>query len=513
MSGLTPAVPASTIRGASPASRALRQADDGIGTWLSDLVTGSGSSPAHIIITGILGVVPGVGQAMDARDLILGIIVISKSPSAIGAWVELAITLVGCVPAVGDTLKVGFKLMNKGHNFGRVLEAVSPKLRGNVEKFMRKIDWNVLAHESKGLFKGVIDTFIDGIDSWVVKAVAGKSEVKLLIQEMQAIQKRGPKMIEDAFAELKKLHGKMMGHDLPHNTAAVGNATGKTVQHEAREVGKDIAGKEAKAASKAEKRLAAKKNKDVTGNQAKPNSSKVNTKKKGEKKKQKWRTGVPAEHITDYFVKKRHALFKKANNAGKLTEEHSVPHTGLDHLWFKGAGLSQPFIVGETKSSIFDSFRLMAALPADLQEKFSSLRADEAANPTPNNNKPNIFDNADRDAHANQSARMGNKEADEKELRKGLNRENKETKLPTQMSHAWIARSLKQEKLTATGLTIKPLMKKYATGQLLNPDAKPPYLRWISLVTGRQLNKHRQSKGSNHEIQLMLDIPDNILRK
>ena len=49
------------------------------------------------------------------------------------------ITLIGCVPAVGDSLKIGFKLMTKGHNFGRVLEAVSPALRGNIEKDMRKI--------------------------------------------------------------------------------------------------------------------------------------------------------------------------------------------------------------------------------------------------------------------------------------------------------------------------------------------------------------------------------------
>lgn len=83
-----------------PAAHAIRQADDGIITWLSDLVTGSGSSPSHTIITGILGVVPGMGQAMDARDLVISVIAIPKSPAAIGGWVELSITFVGCVPAV-----------------------------------------------------------------------------------------------------------------------------------------------------------------------------------------------------------------------------------------------------------------------------------------------------------------------------------------------------------------------------------------------------------------------------
>ena len=73
----------------TPAARAVRHVDDGIGTWLKDLVTGSGSSPSHIIITGVLGVIPGVGQVMDARDIILAIIMIIKSPMSIGGWVEL----------------------------------------------------------------------------------------------------------------------------------------------------------------------------------------------------------------------------------------------------------------------------------------------------------------------------------------------------------------------------------------------------------------------------------------
>ena len=49
----------------------------------------------------------------------LAIIQIAKTPAAVGGWVELVITLIGCVPAVDDALKIGFKLMKQGHNFGR----------------------------------------------------------------------------------------------------------------------------------------------------------------------------------------------------------------------------------------------------------------------------------------------------------------------------------------------------------------------------------------------------------
>ncbi|MEO7497259.1 MAG: hypothetical protein ABIT83_17310 [Massilia sp.] len=494
--------------GVSPAARALHQANSGIGKWLSDLVTGTGSSPAHIIITGILGVVPGIGQAMDARDLIIGVIAVTRSPAAIGGWVELVITLIGCVPAVGDALKVGFKLMKQGHNFGRVLEATSPALHGNVERFMRKIDWGMLASESKGLFNKLIAAFIDGLDSWVVKVVAGGPQVKQIIHELKAVQGQGAKMIDQAFAELKLMHTKMIGHELPGSTAAVAATSGKTVKRETQEV-TAAGGKKQAAAANAERKLLANKSRDVKANRAAPNSTKNSTKKKAQPKKQKWRSGVPAEHITDYHVKKKFGHFEKANNHGKLTEEHSLPHTGIDHLWSNKTHLPKKFVVGETKSSIFDSFKLLAALPADLQAQFAALRADEAANPTSNNGKPNIFQNEGRDAHTDTHVQAGSSPADEQAVRRGVNKPDDKTGLATQMSHKWIRECITNENsLTPSGTPMQRLVVDFYEG-----DIACPYQRWIALVTGRQLHKHQKSKGALHEIQTVLHLPDNILKR
>ena len=57
------------------------------------------------------------------------------------------------------------------------------------------------------------------------------------------------------------------------------------------------------------------------------------------------------------------------------------------------------------------------------------------------------------------------------------------------------------------------LIEMFEEDLLMNPHAKHPYQSWISLVTGRQLSKHKKSKGATHEIQLMLNLPDNILLK
>lgn len=504
------------IPGATPAAHAIRKADDSITTWLTDLVTGSGSSPSHIIITGILGVVPGVGQAMDARDLVIGVIAISKSPAAIGGWVELSITLVGCVPAVGDALKVGFKLMKQGHNFGRVLEAVSPALRGNVEKFMRKIDWGMLGSESKSLFNKTIEAFVDGIDSWVIKAVAGRSEVKQIIAELKGIQKSAPKMIDDAFAELKQLHGKMMGHALPGNTAAVAGTSSRATVHAAEEAAQ-AASKNAVATARAERKLIERKSRDMKAARAKTNSTTTSTKKKGQKKKQSWRSGIPAEHITDYFVKRKHLNFKKANFGGKLVEEHTLPHNGLDHLWSNKTNPVHPFVVGETKSSIFDSLTLIAALPGEFKEQFAVLRASEASNPTPSG-QPNTFQNADRDALAGKRVPIGGTEQDDQNVRRGVNPPGKDkngnpTGLATQMSHKWIFSKIKTEDLTAAGQELKSKLRRLRMSTGEDDSVSYPYNRWISLVTGRQLEKHRKSSGANHEVQIVIDLPENILNK
>jgi hypothetical protein len=504
------------IAGATPAAHAIRKADDSISTWLTDLVTGSGSSPSQIIITGVLGVVPGVGQAMDARDLVIGVIAISKSPAMIGGWVELSITLIGCVPAVGDALKVGFKLMKQGHNFGRVLEAVSPSLRGNVEKFMRKIDWGMLGRESKGLFNKIIEAFVDGIDSWFIKAVAGGTHVKQIIAELKGIQKAAPKMIDAAFDELKRLHGKMMGHALPGNTAAVAATSSRATAHAAEEAAQ-AASKKAAATARAERKLIERKSHDVKTARAQTNATTTATKKKGQKKKQRWRSGIPAEHITDYFVKRKHINFKKANNGGKLIEEHSLPHNGMDHLWANKTNLVKPFVVGETKSSIFDSLALIAALPADLKEKFEALRESEADNPTPSG-RPNTFDNADRDEHAGKRVPIGGTEQDDQNVRRGVNPAGKDksgnpTGLAAQMSHEWIFTRIDAENLTVTGQELKSQLRRLRLSTGASASMNYPYKRWIALVTGRQLNKHRKSGGSDHEVQVIIDLPENLLKK
>lgn len=230
------------------------------------------------------------------------------------------------------------------------------------------------------------------------------------------------------------------------------------------------------------------------------------------RKKQDWRTGVPAEHITDYWCAKNKRNLKKANNNGKLWEEWDKGgRQGIDHVWMQSGESSRPGVIGETKSSLFGAFRFLQALPADIRQQLTALGQAEAASPTPSGH-PNVFHSEGRDGVTPRAGVEGTAET-ETEIKKGVGKANPETGLPTQMSHAWVQRALPHEALTPAG---KLLADKVRRWQLIerrrNPHAPAPCARWIIMVTGRQKHLHEAKQGHQHEIQKpLVALPDLIL--
>jgi hypothetical protein len=493
MSTATHAVAESHI----PAAAALRQADDSVAGWLKGLVTGSGDSPSQIIVTGVLGVVPGVGQAMDARDLIVGVIALSASPTSPMTWLEMLMTLIGCVPLFGDSLKVGFKLMVKGHSLARVLDGVSPKLRGNVEAWMKNVDWAEIARVSRKTFDDTMNAFVNALDGWVLKTVLGRQEARHLIAQLEDLRKRAPKMLDDAIVELQKVYRKAIGEPLPVSTARVRGTT-------------QAAKQEATAETKTQAKQAATLKYDRSGqNPAGTQRRNAKTKREEEAKRQPWKTGVPAEHLTDYHTAKTRRNLKKANNAGRLWEEWDrAGRQGIDHVWVNKGEPLKPGVIGETKSSLFGAFRFMAALPADIRAQLSELGDAEAANPTASSNQPNIFHSEGRDG-LDQRAKVDGTKENEAAIKRGVgNTKNK----GVQMSHKWITRSIQEEDLTAAGKELQKMITRYRKQYASGLDVKPPYARWIIMVTGRQKHLHEKAQGHQHEIQKpLIVLPDNIL--
>lgn len=504
---------------AGHAAKAMAQADQGMGKWLQDLVTGEGSSPAHIIITGVIGVVPGLGQAFDVRDLILGVIAITRSPANPLVWVDVLITLIGFVPAAGDAFKVCFKMVRHGHGFGRVVDALRGVLKGDVDKWLRSIDWGMLAGRAKTTFNDALGVFISSLDSWVVKAAAGRGNVNMMIGELKGIQKVAPKYLDDALDELKKMHAKILDDIAPASTAAKSTPTGSRAAANAADA------KAAPPPKPAERKSGSttRKSDQTPDNQGMADTRKHDQPREAQKKKDNWRSGVLPEHITDYHIAKRHANFKKINDHGKKVEEHNSPRgAGIDHVWKNGNASIQvfessggkggkPYVIGETKGSLLGAFAFLSALPPDLRDHFDALRADETAG----GDNPNAFGNEQRDNAPAKKAEITTDQGIQKgrdadgKWQQGLNTANEETGLPTQMSHEWIARNLANN---GTLIGDESRILRQLIRDFREAEIACPYHRWVFMVTGRQKYRHETSKKTSphlHEIQRpIVTLPD-----
>jgi len=478
---------------------AVQAADNDVADWLKGLVTGSGSSPSQVIVSGILSVVPGLGQAMDVRDIVLGVIAISRSPASPMAWLDIAITLVGCVPVAGDSLKTGFRLLKSGHSLPRILDGMSPKIRGNVEKWFREINWAEVASTVKRSFDDVIAAFIDGIDSWLVKTVMGQGEVKLLVAQLKDLRARAPKMLDEAVAELRQMWGKALGDAKPRSTAAASSPLpAKTATH-------------AEVPGTAKRPEPTTVRRDKTATDPAGTRAAKSDERRAAKKKQDWDTGVPAEHIADYWCAKNKRNLKKANNNGRLWEEwDKAGRQGIDHVWVQSGTSARPGVIGETKSTLFGAFRFLQALPEEIRQQLKELGEAEAASPTPGG-QPNVFHSAGRDGLQSKTRVDGTSE-NEEAMKKGLGKPNPNTGLMTQMSHEWIANAIHSEDLTKAGRELAQLIRSYRKRYALGTDSSPPYARWIIMVTGRQKHLHETRQGHQHVIQPpLIALPDNIL--
>ena len=200
-------------------------ADDDVGKWFMGLLDGSGTGPSQIIVTAVLGCVPVVGQLFDLRDLIRGIILVSANPANVMGWVDLVITLIGCIPGFGDAFKAGFKLAKNGANAERVFDAMRKYAKIDPKKALKEINWNKLKNECISLLNKMIDEIVDVLDSWLAKQVIGRPKVNEVIKMFTQVKKDAPKYMNAAFAEIQKTVNQMLNMHPPLPSTAVGKAS------------------------------------------------------------------------------------------------------------------------------------------------------------------------------------------------------------------------------------------------------------------------------------------------
>lgn len=129
-----------TVARSGAASQAIASAENHTLRWLKEVLDGNGASPAQMIVTTVLGCVPDVGQALDARNIVIGFIDLSDNPEDSELWLNLVLSLIALAPGFGDALKNVFKLLRMGKPMGRILDALPNQLRGNIERWFRELN-------------------------------------------------------------------------------------------------------------------------------------------------------------------------------------------------------------------------------------------------------------------------------------------------------------------------------------------------------------------------------------
>ena len=101
---------------ATASAKVITSTADQTSLWESakQFLKGEYNGPNAILIEGVLGLVPGVGQAIDARDIILGLATVSANPANFAGWFELLTALIGIVPGGGDLLKRALRQVHHG---------------------------------------------------------------------------------------------------------------------------------------------------------------------------------------------------------------------------------------------------------------------------------------------------------------------------------------------------------------------------------------------------------------
>lgn len=113
-------------------------------SWLSKIkkeavsfLKGENNGAWAILAETALGLVPGVGQVIDARDILKALVTLGSNPASPGGWFDLITALIGLIPGGGDAVKRSLRGVKSG---GITLDGLFAGLRkmgvGNPEKIL-----------------------------------------------------------------------------------------------------------------------------------------------------------------------------------------------------------------------------------------------------------------------------------------------------------------------------------------------------------------------------------------
>ncbi len=477
---------------------ALQKAEDDalaeILSWVQEVVEGRGDSAAQMIVTVVLGCIPYVGQAVDVYNILRCIYGLTKAPSSTESWIALVLALIAIVPLFGDALKNVFMMMRNGKKMGRILDSLPNKVRGNIEKWFRELNWVQYARELSRSVDDIFAGMIDVLEYRVTKWVLGREGVQKLIQQLRNLKQMAARKINEAMDSLRQMHQRALQDPLP-------STSGHTPA-----LPKPKAGARPTPGTQAPTSVP----KNTSGTPTPASGQASGTKRQSQRSTQsKHKIGVSGEHIADYYYVRRQHSRKKVSHHGHLYEmsqpngQAALGHQGIDHVWHSGK-LPFSYRISDTKGSGKPFHRTLETAQTVWQGLEYGI-----------------------------DAYLG--EEDEKKARGAVN--SRTTRNGKQLSHRWIAAKIyKAQLMKADEKYLIDRIEAWERsdfqlgvessrrdGQRQRVLVKCPYDRSLITVVGPNHTKHEHAPGStstnckkpvsSHQIGTEFVLPNSILRE
>lgn len=497
-------------------------------TWVQEVVEGRGQSISQLIVTVVLGCVPGVGQAVDVYNILRALYQLTRNNEKADNWIELVLCLIALVPVFGDALKNVFRMLRSGKSMGRILDSLPTKVRGNIEAWFRQLNWAAYTAELIGHANRILDGLIDLLGGRVARWVLDTKGLQRLIAQLKALKGKASQKITEAMDSLKHAHQQAMMQPLPNTTAHVPArpsapprpAPGSKAPapapapKPAPSPPKPSTGPTSPAPStkpapapRTTPSTPAKKPADTPSNRSLPaNTGGTAAPRQGQATGQqrqsqrsnysRHKVGVQGEHIADYYFVKNKKTREKINNKGVLYEGRQPGHQGIDHVWFSKTN-GNTYRISDTKGTnepIFKKLKSIVDVKNALMDGLELIVEDE----------------------------------DEAKVRNSVGKTKSDGR---QMSHLWISRKIGSASLVAEHSMKLPQKIRAWEGDLEETDpAACPYERSLITVVGSNFIQHdgnAKSKNANstppagkcrknatrHQIATEFLIPENILAK
>ncbi|EOV0146029.1 PAAR-like domain-containing protein [Vibrio vulnificus] len=181
--------------------------------WLWGVIVGDFNkdpTTGQIMLNTMLGVIPGIDQVLDARDITANILFLTEEENQnnADAWLDLALSGIGAVPTIGSVMKGVGKAVKHDKSRDDLFAMLREYGKGDVEKFILTLDWNAIKFEVLQIISETIFSFTQVLDELAKKAsLFGYNEYATEIinfkVQVETVEKQAQQHIPDALMFLK----------------------------------------------------------------------------------------------------------------------------------------------------------------------------------------------------------------------------------------------------------------------------------------------------------------------